>query len=937
MRRSGLTCHAIRRDVCYATRRWFDMAFVMCVLLSISLSALGQTTRPATRPAGSSTTKPANTASIQPTTSPLRVTGPLVAKDMMEALVAEFGLASAGSSGAAPNGSASPGAVRLEYSRNDMAKGAAGTLLSGRDFVLTLGKLGDKDIPVSRDRWEALAIEEHVVAARAVAIVVHERNPLESLTMDQAVMLFSGKAKDWSAFGGPAKAIRRYGLVVNTPQATLFHEKILSAAKCGPMIRKKDSSEVLAALANDPLAVAFVDAVSALSAGDSIKIVAIGQADDSATTGGGATGGSTKATPSKPSPATATPNKSSSGSATEDTMADIGPVLPNAQTIKDGTYPLASTLVLYISPKSSSQVGQEFVEFLQTGKGDAVIRKNSFMPTLRAESIDAIAAFDRLYGPLIKRVKATPDTADDLALADRMTQSARRGKLDAGLVAAMCEAAYDLSATVPGGQATAFEALRVLAEQVPDKRFDAAVKRAAIYQWAYEESLSQSDDEHVTKANGEHFVEALMAAADAGTAARKFTEASDVWVQALTLAEELNSPHVTTLLERQSAFDARTKSVKRLATMESQLREDPRDPTLRRNLLDLHLLELDNPTAAAKFLDAADSSEESLKTNIPLAVTAVEKLSEDSALKLAEWYGDLIDQAGPGGKEMLTARAQACYRRFFELHPNRNDAKATRARLGIEKIGGEMLDITATTPKPPAKTPSSSDEVVRLILTGVKPDELTDLKLAELVAANPDVTHIMFEDIGKATQITDLRPLERLARLQRLELLNAENLKDITPLAKMTGLTVLKISYTEVDDLTPLANLTKLSVLDLSFSKNISDIKPLSRLVNVMELNLNDCPGVTDIAPIAKMANMWNLSLRKCVEVHDLAPLEKLPKLNLLNLSGCPNLKVRQLGALTRLTDLELRGCDNLTDDDLAWLANRLKKCKISHERLDQK
>lgn len=179
----------------------------------------------------------------------IRVAGPLPAKEMMESLAAEF------AKGKIPS--------TLDYARNETASSAVGSLVAGRDMILTLGKVSDKDIAYSKDRWKALAPEEHVVAAQAIAIVVHERSDVESLTLEQAQMLFSGKAKDRTTFGGQAKAVRCYGLAFGAPLTAMFYEKVISAVKCGMVTRKKDSGEILAALAADPQGVAFVDAVAA--------------------------------------------------------------------------------------------------------------------------------------------------------------------------------------------------------------------------------------------------------------------------------------------------------------------------------------------------------------------------------------------------------------------------------------------------------------------------------------------------------------------------------------------------------------------------------------------------------------------------------------------------------------------------------------------------
>lgn len=787
----------------------------------------------------------------------IRVAGPLTAKDMMEALATEFA-----------KGKTPP---TLDYVRNESASSAVGSLVAGRDMILTLGKVSEKDIGYSKDRWKALAPEEHVVAAQAIAIVVHERSPVDSLTLEQVQSLFSGKAKDWTTFGGQAKAVRCYGMVFGDPLANMFHEKVISAGKCGMVTRKKGSADVLEALAADPQGVAFVDAVAAMSAGDNVKIVAIGE-----------------------------------GKAT---------VTPNAQTIKDGTYPLAATLVLYVSPKAS-EAGQEFAQFVLAGSCDSIIRKHGFMPTLRAASADVLAAFEKLYGPDIKRVKGTPDTADNLALAGQMIQSARGGKLDAELVAAMCEAAYDLTANVSGGQTLAFEALGVLAEKVPDKRFDCAVKRAALCERVYKEGKSLAD--------GEHLVEALMTAADLGTSARRFVEAADSWKKALAVAEEVNSSKLAGIKERQPAFEARRQALSDAASLAGRLRGDPKDIEARMKLFWAHLVELDNPAEAAKYIDVVTA--EDFKTYVPLASEPTEKLSEEAALKLAEWYVGLVDKADAGGKELMNARARTCYLRFFELHKDREDALAMRAALGIQKVGGKVPDPPAA-PTGGKKNPPPQPAVN----AGLQPnEEITDLKLAEFIAANPNITKLTRQEVGTARQITDLRPLERMTKLTTLELHQAGNVKDLSSLAKLPNLTSLTLTGMEVDSISALSSVSKLTALSINDAKNIADISPIGRLLGLKTLNLSGCVKVSDLTPVSRLTGLTNLNLSGCEKVSDLAPLEKLAKtLASLNVSGTKAGDIYKLGRLTKLKNLDLRNCEGVTEDDLTWLAKRLPECKI--------
>ena len=84
---------------------------------------------------------------------------------------------------------------------------------------------------------------------------------------------------------------------------------------------------------------------------------------------------------------------------------------------------------------------------------------------------------------------------------------------------------------------------------------------------------------------------------------------------------------------------------------------------------------------------------------------------------------------------------------------------------------------------------------------------------------------------------------------------------ELTPLANLTKLKSLDISFTQVADLTPLANLTTLEVLSME-DANVTDLSPLKNLSNLEQLDIpfND---VSDLSPISQLPNLRSLSLRK--------------------------------------------------------------------------
>ena len=155
----------------------------------------------------------------------------------------------------------------MEYFPVEVPGSAARALMCGRELLVSLGPITEDDLSYSLRQWKAFGAKEHVLGARAVAVVVHERSEVESLTVKQLEEIFSGDAKDWSAFGGARTAIRRYGLARNDPITRLFCGRVLGRGHCRTLMRKRTSGDVLTALRGDPTGVAFVDAVAAASAG----------------------------------------------------------------------------------------------------------------------------------------------------------------------------------------------------------------------------------------------------------------------------------------------------------------------------------------------------------------------------------------------------------------------------------------------------------------------------------------------------------------------------------------------------------------------------------------------------------------------------------------------------------------------------------------------
>ena len=156
----------------------------------------------------------AQTPASAPADGTIHVTGHLASKDVAEALVAEFVKTTP--------------AATLDFKRNDYTSGGARDLLGGRDMIFTIGQVTDRSLDDAKVRWKALQPQENLVGGKALAIAVHARSNLDSLTLDQVRDIFSGKIADWKILGGAAKPIRRYGTAAPDAYARMFDAKVVS-------------------------------------------------------------------------------------------------------------------------------------------------------------------------------------------------------------------------------------------------------------------------------------------------------------------------------------------------------------------------------------------------------------------------------------------------------------------------------------------------------------------------------------------------------------------------------------------------------------------------------------------------------------------------------------------------------------------------------------
>jgi phosphate transport system substrate-binding protein len=92
-----------------------------------------------------------------------------------------------------------------------------------------------------------------VIGYDAMGVFVNSKNPVKGLTRVQLKEIFTGRASNWKAFGGPDKAITVYSEKLTGGRATVkaFKDMVLENDKYGPVKELEDATDCVKDVAGD--------------------------------------------------------------------------------------------------------------------------------------------------------------------------------------------------------------------------------------------------------------------------------------------------------------------------------------------------------------------------------------------------------------------------------------------------------------------------------------------------------------------------------------------------------------------------------------------------------------------------------------------------------------------------------------------------------------
>lgn len=197
--------------------------------------------------------------------------------------------------------------------------------------------------PVEVEQALANGIEpvEHVVAADAIAIVVHLDNPVNQLTIEQLSAIFSGEITNWRELGGEDRPIVLLSRETNSGTHVFFLEQVVRQGRkddktlfSTETLLMPSSEGISSEIRRNPNAIGY-DGLGYVTPDQ--KVIAVARDEG-------------------------------------------GPyVLPSAETVHNGSYPIARELYMYTAGDPTGIV-KEYLDWIRSPEAQEVVTELGFVP-----------------------------------------------------------------------------------------------------------------------------------------------------------------------------------------------------------------------------------------------------------------------------------------------------------------------------------------------------------------------------------------------------------------------------------------------------------------------------------------------------------------------------------------------------------------------------
>lgn len=206
------------------------------------------------------------------------------------------------------------------------------------------------------------AESEQVIAIDGLAVIVHPDNPVQSLSVEQVARLFSGEIANWRELGGANAAVELHARDDQSGTYDTFKELVLGSQG------KTLATNATRYESNDALSLAVSRRSGAIGF---VGLASVGKSKALAITDG-----------------------------------DSQPMPPTTALVATEDYPLSRRLFVYADPQKQSKWTREFLTFVHSPAGQAIVEKSGYVAQAIAPiRLPAQAAMPAAYQQLAREAQ----------------------------------------------------------------------------------------------------------------------------------------------------------------------------------------------------------------------------------------------------------------------------------------------------------------------------------------------------------------------------------------------------------------------------------------------------------------------------------------------------------------------------------------------------
>lgn len=220
-------------------------------------------------------------------------------------------------------------AVTFEMEFKGTTYGLGALMVSRCDIAAASRQATTNEIELAKNR--NIEFNDHVIGAYDVAVIVNANSPVANLTPDQVRDLFIGTAQNWKDVGGPDAPVNLY--IRHPISGTYLGFRELAMENKPYALHVKTFTNytgIVQGVAQDPNGIGY--STIALASKPGVKPVS------------------------------------------------IGGVAPTVAAVNKGQYPYARVLRLYTDKANETPLARQFVQFVTSERGQAIVNQMGFAP-----------------------------------------------------------------------------------------------------------------------------------------------------------------------------------------------------------------------------------------------------------------------------------------------------------------------------------------------------------------------------------------------------------------------------------------------------------------------------------------------------------------------------------------------------------------------------